>query len=119
MCYDLAYGGVLYTRQIDVLVGGDGEVGDIGHEQHLPGLTLLELVIQSVRHDAVLVRLLREISIRVHPSDFDHDVIFAPQSKNPFMGDLKIEGSEQIHVQPLITDFSFVAIMDFLEECRI
>lgn len=113
VCHDLACGDVLHTRQIDVLAGGDGEVGDIGHE-HLPRLALLELAVQSVRHDAMLVRRSRELSIRVHPSDFGHDVIFAHQSANPFMIDSKTEGSEHLHVQPPITDFAFVTIMDFL-----
>lgn len=118
VCHDLACGDVLHTRQIDVLAGGDREVGDIGHE-YLPGLALPELAVQSVRHDAVLVRRPRELAIRVHPPDFGHDVIFAHQPKNPFMVDRETEGSEHLHVQPPITDFAFVAIMDFLEECRI
>ncbi len=35
VCHDLACGDVLHTRQINVLAGGDREVGNIGYE-HLP-----------------------------------------------------------------------------------
>ncbi len=105
-------------RQIDVLAGGDGEIGDIGHE-YLPGLALPEFAVQSVRHDAMLVRRPRELAIRVHPPDFSHDVKFAHQSENPFMVDRETEGGEHLHVQPPIADFAFMAIMDALEKCRI
>lgn len=67
----------------------------------------------------MLVRRPRELSIRVHPSDFGHDVIFAHESENPFLVDWKTEGGEHLHVQPPIADFAFMAIMDVLEECRI
>lgn len=117
VCHDPACGDVLHTRQIDVLAGGDREVGDIGHE-YLPGLALpgTRGSIGSARRG---VRRPRELVIRVHPPDFGHGVIFAHQPKNPFMVDRETEGSEHLHVQPPITDFAFVAIMDFLEECRI
>jgi len=109
---------VLHTRQIAALAEGGGEVGDIGHE-HLPGLALPELVVQSVRYDDVLVRRPTELSIRVHPPNFGDDVIFSHQSANPFMVDWETKGSEHLHVQPPITNFAFVTIMGFLEECRI
>jgi len=77
VCHDLSCSDVLlHTRQIDVLAGGDREVGDIGHE-YLFKLALPELAVQSVRHNAVLVRRQKELAVRVHPPDFGYNVIFA------------------------------------------
>ena len=67
----------------------------------------------------MLVRRPRELAIRVHPPDVDHDVRFAHQSENPLMVDWETEGSEHLHVQPPIADFAFMAIMDVFEKCRI
>lgn len=53
----------------------------------------------------------RELSIRVHPPDFGHDIIFTHQSEDPFMVDWETKGSEHFHIQPSIADFASMVII--------